>query len=73
VPVEFHLRSRDVQHGFGVYDGNKLLFQVQVPAKGQTEQDLVHTFSKPGTYDVLCMEFCGFQHHTMRGTLRVVR
>ena len=69
-PVEFRLTSKDVQHGFGVYDGTKLLFQVQVPAQG-TEQRYSYTFDQPGTYDILCLEFCGFQHHTMRGSLRV--
>jgi cytochrome c oxidase subunit II len=70
-PVEFRLTSRDVQHGFGVYDGTKLLFQVQVPADGEPEQRYVHTFTKKGTYDILCLEFCGFQHHMMRGVLKV--
>jgi cytochrome c oxidase subunit 2 len=70
-PVEFRMTSKDVQHGFGVYDGTKLLFQVQVPADGQPEQRYVHTFDHSGTYDILCMEFCGFQHHMMRGVLKV--
>ena len=70
-PVEFRLTSKDVQHGFGVYDGTKLLFQVQVPAQGENEQRYSYTFDEPGTYDILCLEFCGFQHHMMRGSLRV--
>jgi cytochrome c oxidase subunit 2 len=70
-PVEFRLSSKDVQHGFAVYDGIKLIFQVQVPAVDQPEQRYVHTFEEAGTYDVLCLEFCGFQHHAMRGTLKV--
>lgn len=70
-PVEFRLTSRDVQHGFGVYRGTELLLQVQVPARGESEQRYVHTFVDRGTYEILCLEFCGFQHHAMRGTLRV--
>jgi cytochrome c oxidase subunit II len=70
-PVEFHLLSRDVQHGFGVYDGTKLLFQVQVPAKGSSQQKYTYTFDKPGRYEILCLEFCGFQHHLMRGVIQV--
>jgi cytochrome c oxidase subunit 2 len=70
-PVQFVMTSKDVQHGFGVFDGNKLLVQVQVPARSQGEQRYVYTFDKRGTYEVLCMEFCGFQHHMMRGQLRV--
>jgi cytochrome c oxidase subunit II len=69
--VQFKLVSKDVQHGFGVYDGTELVFQVQVPAKGQTPQLYTHTFERSGTYDILCLEFCGAQHHAMRGTLRV--
>jgi cytochrome c oxidase subunit II len=70
-PVEFRLSSKDVQHGFGVFRGHELILQVQVPAKGEHIQRYVHTFDRRGTYDILCMEFCGFQHHTMRGSLRV--
>jgi cytochrome c oxidase subunit 2 len=70
-PVEFRLQSKDVQHGFGVYDGTKLLFQVQVPARREHVQRYVYTFDQKGSYDILCMEFCGFQHHQMRGVIKV--
>ena len=69
-PVEFHLTSADVNHGFGVYTaGGKLLFQVQV-MPGET-QDYVYTFKKPGTYTILCIEFCGVDHAHMQGQLTV--
>lgn len=69
-PVEFHLTSADVNHGFGVYtEGGKLLFQVQV-MPGKT-QDYVYTFKKPGTYTILCLEFCGVGHADMQGQLTV--
>jgi cytochrome c oxidase subunit 2 len=69
-PVLFRLTSQDVNHGFGVYDENdELLFQVQVvPGKIQ-EAD--YTFEQPGTYSILCLEFCGVGHHVMRGQLTV--
>jgi cytochrome c oxidase subunit 2 len=77
-PIEFRARSADVQHGFGLYDGTKLLAQVQVPANrpdGASEfgddQRLVHTFDEPGTYDILCLEFCGSKHHAMRAQIKV--
>ncbi len=73
VPVEFHITSKDVQHGFGLYKGHELLKQVQVPATGQNEQRMTYTFDEPGTYSTLCLEFCGFQHHNMRGQIKVVR
>jgi cytochrome c oxidase subunit II len=69
-PVEFRLTSKDVNHGFGVYtSGGKLLFQVQVmPGKTQT---YVYTFKRPGTYRILCLEFCGIGHDTMQAQLTV--
>jgi len=70
VPVEFELTSSDVSHAFAVYDEDGvLLTQVQV-VPGRT-QKLVYTFEEPGTYDVLCLEFCGFAHDVMRGTIEV--
>ncbi|MGE5690060.1 MAG: cupredoxin domain-containing protein [Pseudomonadota bacterium] len=70
VPIEFHLRSRDVNHGFGIYDEHdNLKKQVQV-IPGET-QTLVYTFEEPGTYRILCLEFCGVAHHGMIGRLRV--
>lgn len=77
--VEFRASSKDVQHGFGIYDGTKLLAQVQVPANrpesGEEfgdEQVLFHTFDEPGTYEILCLEFCGVNHHKMISTLEVI-
>lgn len=76
-PVEFWLRSEGVNgqpavaHGFGVYSpGGKLLFQAQV-VPGDT-QKVVRTFRETGTYEVLCLEFCGAGHHEMTSTFEVV-
>jgi len=69
-PVEFQLTSADVNHGFAVYNaGGKLLFEVQV-MPGKT-QKYVYTFKKPGTYTILCIEFCGVGHAHMQGSLTV--
>jgi cytochrome c oxidase subunit 2 len=69
--VEFRLTSIDVNHGFGVYDeAGVLLFQVQV-IPGWTQRAL-YTFEEPGTYEILCMEFCGVSHHLMTGRIEVV-
>ncbi len=70
VPVEITLRSRDVQHGFGIYSGTKLLFQVQVPASGEGTQKVVFTFPHAGTYAINCLEFCGYHHHLMVTTMK---
>ena len=71
VPVEFVAQSRDVNHAFGVYNERGVLqFQAQVIP--ERTQKIVHTFHKPGTYTVLCLEFCGLDHHKMRTTFRVL-
>ncbi len=70
VPVEFQLRSRDANHAFAVYNsGDVLLFQVQVVP--ERTQKYIYTFKKPGTYQVLCFEFCGLGHDLMRATFEV--
>lgn len=71
VPVEFLATSRDVNHGFGVYnEAGVLQFQAQVIP--ERTQKIVHTFRRPGTYEVLCLEFCGKNHQKMRTTFRVI-
>jgi cytochrome c oxidase subunit 2 len=68
--VVFYLTSTDVNHAFGVYDAKGVLqFQVQV-VPGKT-QKYVHTFHRPGTYTVLCLEFCGVDHDKMETTIEV--
>ena len=70
VPVEFLLGTRDVNHGFGIYDPDgELVTQAQV-IPGRT-QKLVWTFHEVGTYEVLCLEFCGAKHHEMVTTFEV--
>lgn len=68
--IEFRLTSDDVNHGFGIYDPrNHFVAQAQV-VPGKT-QELVHTFTRPGKYQILCLEFCGFGHSLMRGQFTV--
>ena len=70
IPVEFLATAEDVSHGFGVYnEDDVLLFQVQVIPK--ETQKVVYTFKKPGTYKVLCLEFCGAKHHEMVSAFEV--
>jgi len=69
--IDFRLTSVDVNHGFGIYNpDNVLVAQAQV-LPGRT-QHLVHTFTKPGHYQVLCLEFCGFGHAAMQARFTVV-
>jgi cytochrome c oxidase subunit II len=70
-PVAFVTRSGDVNHGFGIFRGHTFIAQIQVlPDKDST---LVHRFTKPGIYTVLCLEFCGVDHAAMRATFQVTK
>jgi cytochrome c oxidase subunit 2 len=70
VPVRFAVTSKDVNHGFAVYnDDNVLLFQIQ--AVPDFTSHVVYTFKNPGRYQVVCLEFCGVNHDKMLGTFRV--
>jgi cytochrome c oxidase subunit II len=68
--VRFDVTSADVNHGFSVYDPHgHLLGSVQAMPDYHNQLDL--TLSTPGVYQVLCFEFCGIDHHLMRGTFEV--
>lgn len=69
-PTEFRLQSKDTTHGFGVYDPQgEFLFQGQVIP--EHTQLAIWTFRQPGTYKVVCFEFCGYGHHKMIGQFEV--
>jgi cytochrome c oxidase subunit II len=71
IPVEFHVTSADVNHGFAIYGpDDRILAQTQ-PMPGFTNR-LVYTFRQPGTYRVLCLEYCGLAHHVMADHFEVV-
>lgn len=68
--VEFHVTSKDVNHGFALYDpGMRIVAQTQA-MPGYTNI-LRYTFTEPGTYNVLCLEYCGLNHHNMKIDLAV--
>lgn len=68
--LEFQVTAKDVNHGFGIYnEAGQLLAQTQ--AMPGYVNNLVHTFAEPGTYYVLCMEYCGLGHHNMLTTMTV--
>lgn len=70
-PVNFNVTTEDVTHGMGIYDSSlTLLTQVQA-IPGYTTQ-ITYTFEEPGSYQVLCMEFCGVAHHDMVNEFEVV-
>lgn len=69
--VIFNVHTKDVNHGMGVYDPHgRLLAQTQ-GMPGYVNQ-VRYVFEQPGTYRVLCLEFCGIGHHDMTNAFEVV-
>jgi cytochrome c oxidase subunit 2 len=65
--VTFYITSPDVLHGFQVVGTN--LNTMVIP--GQVTK-MSTRFDNPGTYGILCNEYCGAAHHAMEGRLEVV-
>ena len=62
--VVFNAQTADVTHGFGITDADgTILVQTQViPGYVNRTQ---YTFEQPGTYRLVCLEYCGVAHHDM--------
>jgi cytochrome c oxidase subunit 2 len=69
-PVEFRVTSEDINHGFAIYDPEMHLVAQTQAMPGYTNK-LNYTFSKTGTYKVLCLEYCGIAHHNMITEIKV--
>ena len=65
--VTLHVTSPDVLHGFEVVGTNVNVMVIP----GQVSEMTVR-FEEPGTYSVVCNEYCGGAHHLMEGSLEVV-
>lgn len=70
-PIEFHVTADDVNHGFSLYDAD-LKLKAQTQAMPGVTNVLRYTFTAPGTYKVLCLEYCGLAHHNMTAEIQVV-
>lgn len=68
--VEFRVTSLDVNHGFSLYDPDKILIG-QVQAMPGYLSRLRYRFTRPGDYKVLCLEYCGHGHHRMQANFVV--
>ena len=66
IDVLIFLRSKDVLHSFFLPN-----FRVKMDAVPGSEGRLYFRAIKPGRYELVCAELCGFQHHTMRARLVV--
>jgi cytochrome c oxidase subunit 2 len=69
--VAFRVTSADVNHGFAIYDAD-LHVVAQTQAMPGYQNVLRVRFAKPGSYRVLCLEYCGIVHHGMAASLEVV-
>ncbi len=69
--IEFQVTSADVNHGFAIY-GPDMKIITQTQAMPGVTNVLRTTFEQPGTYQILCLEYCGVAHHTMMSELHVV-
>jgi cytochrome c oxidase subunit 2 len=65
--VTFYVTSADVIHGFELAGTN--VNTMAIP--GQVAEVTVE-FEEPGTYGMICHEYCGAAHHTMAGQVQVV-
>lgn len=69
-PVRLDVTSRDVNHGFAIYDPHgHMIGSVQAMPGYTNKLDL--TFHTPGVYTVRCFELCGLNHHLMQATFTV--
>ncbi len=66
-PLQLHLASDDVMHGFAV--GHMDLAPVDVKPGEVTRMTI--TFHRPGKYVFYCTRWCGLNHWRMRGTIEV--
>jgi cytochrome c oxidase subunit II len=64
--VDFYLSSKDVVHGFNIYEKNVNMMAVY----GSINKTTVR-FDKPGVYNIVCHEFCGTGHQNMRAQVIV--
>ena len=68
--VEIRVTGADVNHGFGVYDANDRLVTQTQAMPGFTNK-ILYTFDTPGTYRIMCLEYCGVAHTGMTTELEV--
>jgi cytochrome c oxidase subunit II len=64
--ITFYVTSQDAQHGIKISGTN--INMMILPGQIST---LTATFDEPGTYNFVCHEYCGVQHHTMYGRIIV--
>lgn len=66
--VDLYLTSADIVHGFHIEGKNVNLMAVP----GQVNYAKVK-FEQEGEYNIVCHEYCGINHQTMAGVVKVQR
>lgn len=69
--VDFHVTSKDVNHDFALYDPD-MHVATQAQAMPGYVNTLRYQFQTPGTYTVMCLEYCGVAHHDMTTEIKVL-
>lgn len=69
--VEFKVSALDVNHSVAFYAPDRKLI-AQAQAMPNYVNRLRLRFTQPGTYNLLCLEYCGVGHHMMRTSIRVI-
>ena len=64
--VDFFLTSKDVVHGFHIYEKNVNMMAVYGGINKTTVK-----FDKPGVYKIVCHEYCGVGHENMEARVIV--
>ena len=64
--VDFFLTSKDVVHGFNIYDKNVNMMAVYGGINKTTVK-----FNEPGVYKITCHEYCGVGHQNMQAEVIV--
>ena len=68
--VVFNVSAFDVNHGLGVYDPDMTLIG-QTQAMPGYVNSLQIALDRPGTYSLLCLEYCGLSHHIMLSQITI--
>ncbi len=64
--VDFYVTSKDVVHGFHIYEKNVNMMAVYGGINKTTVK-----FDEPGVYKIVCHEYCGVGHQNMEGKVLV--
>ncbi|MBI3969600.1 MAG: cytochrome C oxidase subunit II [Chloroflexi bacterium] len=68
-----HVSSKDVNHGFSIHRNGETAQKANFQVVPGYEYVITMTFDQPGTYDIVCQEYCGIGHHVMVGKFIVER